>query len=88
VSLYLSRFFRLMDAVWHGLRRFSWLGRRFHNWHTVLHKTADSGILNKSTAAHPPMITYRELFDAMKEFTEEQLDSNVTIYDSGSGLPV
>jgi hypothetical protein len=28
------------------------------------------------------MITYRELFNAMKEFTEEQLDSNVTIYDS------
>jgi hypothetical protein len=28
------------------------------------------------------MITYRELFEKMQQFTEEQLDSNVTIYDS------
>jgi hypothetical protein len=50
VSVYLSRFARLMNTVWHGLRRFDRLGRRFHNWHTIKAQGSKCRILNKSTA--------------------------------------
>ena len=29
------------------------------------------------------MITYRELLQQLQQFTDEQLDSNVTVYDEG-----
>ena len=39
-----------MDTVWHGLSRFTRLGGRFHNWHTIRAQGFNPGILNKSTA--------------------------------------
>jgi hypothetical protein len=50
VAVYLSRFFRLLDTVLHGLRRFGWLGGRFHKWHTIKAQGSKCRILNKSTA--------------------------------------
>ena len=53
MAVYLSRFFRLMDTVWHGLRRFDRPGRRFHNWHTIRAQGFNPGILIRYSSNRP-----------------------------------
>jgi len=53
VAVCLSRFFRLMDTVWHGLRRFTRLGGRFLRWHTIRAQGPNPGILNRYSSNKP-----------------------------------